>query len=67
MTLTLRLALSDRPEQYYQIVHPYWFHSADYIRSSYELLLKVLGYEFLPRSLPSLALFLNLFLAHQLD
>jgi hypothetical protein len=35
------------------------------IRSSYELLLKVLGYEFLPWSLPSLALFLNLFLAYE--
>lgn len=35
------------------------------IRSSYELLFKVLGYEFLPWSLPSLALFLNLFLAYE--
>jgi hypothetical protein len=35
------------------------------IRSSYELLLKVLGYEFLPWSIPSLALFLNLFLAYE--
>jgi hypothetical protein len=35
------------------------------IRIRYELLLKVLGYEFLPWSLPSLALFLNLFLAYE--